>query len=144
MGTSVIITTFSDGVLTASTTFTISVFRALFSEAAVSEVQATLLQANLIPSGSSDFAPRTTATNASLIAYLNAQYAGGAGAGKFVFLRLSSDAPQVGGASRYRFTSADGAAVAENNNIWPQIGYTATSGNFPPPPSQKSPVVISL
>lgn len=230
VGSSTITITVSDGVLTASTTFTISVFRALFSEAADSEVQATLgtppfaiqslasnslivgtaggtvgrercpvfpfqlpdlgivnnpfttasftvnlegadgnpvgnvnvyglgrrdtgtilvsdywtatstidgtdatlLQANLIPSGSSDFGPRTTATNASLIAYLNAQYAGGTGAGKFVFLRLSSDAPQVGGASRYRFTSADGAAVAENNNIWPQIGYTATSGNFPP------------
>ncbi|QTN30773.1 hypothetical protein HZ994_11475 [Akkermansiaceae bacterium] len=95
---------------------------------------ATLLQTNLIPAGSSDFGLKTTntAANATLIAYLNAQYAGGAGAGKYVFLRLSSDAPQTGGASRYKVTSADGAAIAENNAIWPQIAYTATSGNFPP------------
>ena len=78
----------------------------------------------------------STGTNSALINYLNAQYAGGTNAGKFVFLRLSKDAITDAAARRYTVTSADGAAVANggspNNAIWPKINFTATAGNDAP------------
>ncbi len=74
--------------------------------------------------------------NTALLAYLNTQYAGGANAGKFVFLRLSKDAITDTAARRYTVTSADGAAVANGGSpdlaIWPQITFTATAGNDAP------------
>lgn len=92
---------------------------------AIDSTDATLLQANLIASGSSSFGVKMNDDigSANLIAYLNAQYAGGAGIGKFVFLRLSADAAQVGGSSRYVFTSTDGAMAASNNSIRPQLNF---------------------
>jgi hypothetical protein len=74
--------------------------------------------------------------NTALVAYLNAQYAGGANAGKFVFLRLSKDAFTDTTARRYTVTAADGALVANGGSpdtaVWPQINFTATAGNDAP------------
>jgi hypothetical protein len=86
---------------------------------------ATRLQNGFLNAGSGDFGPKTTdvAGSAALANYLNDQYANGAGAGDFVFLRLSADAAQTGGASRYMFTSADGAATAGDVSLRPQIQF---------------------
>jgi hypothetical protein len=91
--------------------------------AAIDPTDATLLQTALIPAGNASFGLKTTDStgSANLIAYLNAQYAGGAGAGKHIFLRLSADAAQTGGANRYVFTSSDGALA--NSQLRPQINF---------------------
>jgi len=62
----------------------------------------------------------------ALLNYLNAQYAGGAGIGQFVFLRLSPDANMTG-TTGYNVYTADAASstdptVADN---FPFITYTA-------------------
>lgn len=90
---------------------------------ATDNTDATLLQTALIPAGNASFGLKTTDStgSANLIAYLNAQYAGGAGAGKHIFLRLSADAAQTGGANRYVFTSSDGALA--NSQLRPQINF---------------------
>lgn len=84
---------------------------------------ATLLQSVFIPARSTSFGLKTMDAEGgtNLVAYLNAQYAGGTGIGKYVFLRLSSDAAQTGGANRYVFTSANGAGA--NSTIRPQINF---------------------
>jgi hypothetical protein len=90
---------------------------------ATDNTDASLLQAVLIPAGNASFGLKTTdaAGSENLVAYLNAQYAGGTGIGRFVFLRLSADAAQTGGANRYVFTSANGAG--SNTTIRPQINF---------------------
>lgn len=91
--------------------------------AEIDPTDATLLQPIFIPAGSTNFGIATTdaAGGSNLVDYLNAQYAGGSGIGKYVFLRLSADQAQVGGASRYVFTSANGAAT--NPLTRPQINF---------------------
>lgn len=84
---------------------------------------ATLLQSVFVPAGSTAFGLKTMDAEggANLVDYLNAQYAGGTGIGRYVFLRLSSDAAQTGGAHRYVFTSANGATSTPLNH--PQINF---------------------
>jgi hypothetical protein len=64
-----------------------------------------------------------------LLNFLNAQYAGGTNAGKYVFLRLNKDAGNGTNVGRYNITAADGAAVANAGlpdlTIWPRISYVA-------------------
>ncbi len=92
---------------------------------------ASLLQDKiLVPTSTIGITTTSVVGNANLVSYLNAQYAGGAGAGQFVFLRFSSESAVVGG-NRYALTSAEGAA--SNVTIWPQIDYTLTPGPVPPP-----------
>ena len=62
--------------------------------------------------------------NAALANYLNAQYATAEGRLKYVFLRLSSDAAMPLNV-RYVITSGNGANNAEDQEIWPQIGFSA-------------------
>jgi hypothetical protein len=93
---------------------------------AFDSTDATLLQGNLLLTP-----PATgvvTSTNAALVNYLNAQYAGGAGAGQFVFLRLSTTAAQSG-VARWQITSAEGGVA--NISFWPQINYTLAPTNPP-------------
>lgn len=91
---------------------------------AVDPTDATLLQNNLL------LTPPATglaiSSGTALAYYLNAQYAGGAGAGQFVFLRLSTDTAQSG-VARWEITSAEGGAANPAN--WPQINYTLAPTN---------------
>ncbi len=63
----------------------------------------------------------------ALASYLNAQYAAGANAGNYVFLRLGKDASVGPGFQKYTATTADGAATnnagSPNYTIWPRITY---------------------
>ncbi len=97
--------------------------------ATVDPTDATRLQ-NDILLANSPFGQITNdaAGAAALAAYLNAQYAGGAGAGQFVFLRLSTDTAQSG-VARWMMTSAEGATA--DLALWPQITYTAVPRGDP-------------
>lgn len=81
------------------------------------------------PDSSAGVIKSDPAGDSSLMIYLNAQYAGGANAGKYVFLRLNKDAGNGTNVSRYNVTSADGAAAANagfpDASIWPRIAFTA-------------------
>jgi hypothetical protein len=59
--------------------------------------------------------------DANLLDFLNAQYAGGAGAGEYVFLRLNVDADT---SQRWKIASGDAASEEQK----PQIRFTAVSG----------------
>ncbi|WP_411845034.1 hypothetical protein AAFN60_14195 [Roseibacillus persicicus] len=100
----------------------------------VDTTDATLLQMDMIPAGGSAVGLRSTdaSGDSNLSAYLNEQYAGGAGAGKYVFLRLSTDAAQTGSSSRYLVTSVDGAIAEGDESIRPQISYLTTANVFIP------------
>ncbi len=87
---------------------------------------ATYLQNNLLVSTTANGVVSTGSASTALTQYLNAQYAGGAGAGQYVFLRLSSDAAP-GGANRYNLTSADSGA-ANGIDTRPQIIYNVPTG----------------
>jgi hypothetical protein len=63
-----------------------------------------------------------TGGNANLVAYLNAQYADGSGAGQFVFLRLKPDASVTVEGERFRLATADSAAAEA---LRPTLNYTA-------------------
>lgn len=92
---------------------------------------ATLLQAKMLVATSTIGATATSVVgSANLVSYLNAQYAGGAGAGQYVFLRISSES-SVGAINRYALTSAEGAAG--NVAVWPEISYTLNTGPVPAP-----------
>jgi autotransporter-associated beta strand protein len=93
---------------------------------AVDPTDATFLQGNILLEPPS--AGIVTSSGTALVNYLNAQYAGGAGAGQFVFLRLSTDAAQSG-VARWQITSAEGGAANINN--WPQINFVLMSTNAP-------------
>lgn len=84
----------------------------------VDSTDATLIAQNVITENSTAYGLRTVG-NSALIDYLNAQYASGAGAGQYVFLRLSTDAPQTGNANRYLITSSEGGTAQTR----PQIIY---------------------
>ena len=98
---------------------------------ALDPTDASLLQDRiLVPTSTIGITTTSVVGSANLTSYLNAQYAGGAGAGQFVFLRFSSESAVAGG-NRYALTSAEGAAG--NVGIWPQIDYTLTPEPVPPP-----------
>lgn len=83
---------------------------------------ATLVQDNILTPSTTANANATTDAGGStaLAAYLNAQYAGGANIGNFVFLRLSPDAPHTTGTG-YNVHTANDTTVANN----PFITYEA-------------------
>lgn len=85
---------------------------------------ATLLHNNLLISTTATGVVATSA--AAFRNYLNAQYASGAGAGQYVFLRLSSETPATG-VNRYSLTSANGG-VAGPPDTRPQILYNLPTG----------------
>ncbi len=87
---------------------------------------ATRLQASIL-TGSTPLGLISTAPagNSALISYLNAQYAGGAGAGQYVFLRLNSAAAKTG-VARALLTLSEGG-VAGLPDTRPRITYIATS-----------------
>ncbi len=87
---------------------------------------ATYLQNNLLSPTTSNGIVSTGSTATALKDYLNAQYAGGAGAGQYVFLRLSSDAAPAG-VNRYNLTSADGGSAGATDTR-PQILYNIPTG----------------
>lgn len=88
---------------------------------------ASRLEENILTGSST---PSRTMTSLSgsvaLTNYLNAQYADGSGAGRYVFLRLSTNVP-IDAVHRYVITSADGA-LADHMASAPLIRY-----NFGPP-----------
>lgn len=77
---------------------------------AVDSTDADLLAESVITANSTSFGLKTI-NNAALVNYLNTQYDGGAGAGEYVFFRLSTTTRQTGGASRYLITSADAGTL---------------------------------
>ncbi len=87
----------------------------------------TALQASILtPASATDTRYDTQpATNDILRTFLNAQYAGGTGAGQYIFLRFSLQGP-TGADVRYNITSADGG-VAGPPDTRPIIGYTVTA-----------------
>ncbi|MEY4244860.1 MAG: hypothetical protein RLZZ245_2445, partial [Verrucomicrobiota bacterium] len=88
---------------------------------------ATLLQTNILSSAiATGVRSTSTAGSTSLIDYLNAQYASGAGAGQYVFLRFSTKAAATG-ANRYALTPAD-TGTAGSQDTRPQIIYNLPSG----------------
>lgn len=104
---------------------------------------ATLIQNNIL-GASAVTTPATTFTeagistedsagansNTSLIAYLNTQYAGGTGAGQFVFLRVNPDVSNVSNdGSRWRLATADDATATRK----PTLNYTAEVVGVPEP-----------
>ena len=89
---------------------------------AADPTDAVRLQTNILTSASA--LGRITTNfpgSVALVDYLNTQYEGGAGAGQYVFLRLSTNAP-IDAIKRYVLTSADGAA-ADNTLFGPLIVY---------------------
>ena len=83
---------------------------------------ATLIQNNILTSASAVSLILTSSTgNTALNTYLNSQYASGAGAGQYVFLRLSAETAASGG-NRYSLESADNASGSL------QIIYNLPSG----------------
>jgi autotransporter-associated beta strand protein len=83
---------------------------------------ATLIQSNILISTTANGPVYTSSTGATALKnYLNTQYASGAGAGQFVFIRLSSDAASTT-AKSYTITPANAA------NNGPRIIYNIPSG----------------
>jgi hypothetical protein len=83
----------------------------------------------------------TAGGSANLLAYLNTQYAGGAGAGQYVFLRINSRDVKTG-VSYATLTMSEGG-VAGPPDTRPRITYQA-AGNSPPYMSVISDQVISV
>ncbi len=69
--------------------------------------------------------------NTALLNYLNAQYDSGAGIGKYVFLRFSTDGGTVGANKGYFITSNEGGAEGPPDTR-PQIIFTTTPIDPPP------------
>ena len=63
--------------------------------------------------------------SANLVSYLNAQYAGGAGAGDYVFLRINSRSPKSG--VNYATLTMSEGGVSGPQATRPRISYQATS-----------------
>lgn len=83
----------------------------------------TLLQTDFITGGSSATPGHWTTTangSSNLLAYMNAQYANGSGAGEYVFLRLNPDADNGSVVESYDITSTDAAEAANR----PRINFT--------------------
>ncbi len=83
---------------------------------------ATFLQNNILTSATAvGLAATNSAGGTALNTYLNTQYASGAGAGQYVFLRMSTETAATG-ANRFALSSADNASGK------PQIIYNLPSG----------------
>ena len=81
----------------------------------------TLVEANFLVANSGYTADTTiSASSSALVDYLNAQYAGGAGAGQYVYLRLN---PTITFASAPRGYNIYGSG-AESSELVPQLSYT--------------------
>lgn len=91
----------------------------------IADPEAELLQDDLLTEGLPTDSPFFTsaAGSANLVAFLNEQYAGGSGAGDYVFLRLNSDADT---AQRWSLYAGD----VENEALKPQLLFTAIEGDF--------------
>ena len=102
-----------------------------YGETSVADpTDATRLQTNFLTASASSGVTTTSASgDSALIAYLNAQYAGGLGAGQYVFLRLNSRAA-MGNNVRYQLTMADGGQSGPPDTR-PRITYQ-TAVNQPP------------
>jgi autotransporter-associated beta strand protein len=88
---------------------------------------ATLLQSDILSSATATGVISTQSSGSTALKnYLNAQYASGAGAGKYVFLRLSTIAAP-GGNNRYTVTASNGG-VAGNQDTRPKIIYNLPTG----------------
>ena len=88
---------------------------------------ATLLQNNiLIASTTTGVMSSNSAGGTALRNYLNAQYAAGAGAGQYVFIRFSAETPATG-VNRFGLTSSDGGTVGTSDTR-PQIIYNLPTG----------------
>ncbi len=88
---------------------------------------ATFLQNNVLISTTATGVASTSSTgNTALNNYLNAQYAAGAGAGQYVFLRFSTETAATD-ANRFGLTSAEGG-TAGLPDTRPQIVYNLPSG----------------
>lgn len=89
---------------------------------ATDPTDAVRLQTNILTTASATGRIATShAGSVALINYLNTQYEGGIGAGQYVFLRLSTNAP-IDAVKRYTLTSAD-AAAADKTLFGPVITY---------------------
>jgi hypothetical protein len=87
---------------------------------------ATRLQTNILTDSTPVGVITTSASGAdSLLNYLNAQYASGAGAGKFVFLRLNT-VEAKSGINRATLTMSEGGAASPTDTR-PQIVFTVNS-----------------
>ena len=76
------------------------------------------------------FINTSASANIALVNFLNTQYGGGTGAGKFVFLRLSyNQNPSVAGNNSYQILTADAGGAAEKPLL------TLTSAAVPEPSS---------
>lgn len=96
-----------------------------FGGSDTADPEAELLQDDLlVPDMATDESFITSGLGgANLVAFLNEQYAGGAGAGDYVFLRLNSDADIT---QRWSLHSGD----AENESLRPQLLFNAITGVF--------------
>lgn len=61
----------------------------------------------------SDLYPTSPGANTLLLDYLNAQYAGGANIGSYVFIRLNMDKVGIGSGDRYNLTTFNGVGASE-------------------------------
>lgn len=101
------------------------------------DTDATPLQDNFLTSAAAfTGVGNTFSTDASgsaaLLGYLNSQYANGAGAGEFVFIRAGLDAVS-GTNERFSFTSAEGGIAGVGTS--PSIDFEFTSTSTVPEPS---------
>lgn len=108
----------------------------------VDTTDATLLAQDLVTANSTAYGEKTV-TGVALLNYLNAQYANGAGVSNYVFLRLSTDAPQSGASSRYDFTASEGGTAGPPDTR-PRLTFSYQSAaksnqtiNFPALPAKK-------
>lgn len=89
---------------------------------------ATLIQSNFLTASTVlGIQPFSDASQAALLSYLNAQYADGAGAGQYVFLRFSPNADTISGWTSWTVLSEDAGGADEK----PSLSYTA--GPVPEP-----------
>jgi autotransporter-associated beta strand protein len=94
---------------------------------AADPTDATFLQNNILISTTATGVTSTSTTGGTaLVSYLNAQYAAGAGAGQYLFLRFSTKTAATG-VNRYGLTSADGGS-AGSPDTRPQIIFNLPSG----------------
>ncbi len=92
---------------------------------------ATVIQAGILVDATPEGIITTSATGGtSLRNYLNAQYAGGAGAGQYVFLRVNTAAAPTS-VSRATLTMAESGVVGPPDTR-PQIDYSLVSPSAPP------------
>lgn len=92
---------------------------------------ATVIQENILVDATATGPVTTSPTGGtSLRNYLNAQYAGGAGAGQFVFLRVNTAAAPTG-VSRATLTMSEGGAVGPPDTR-PHLDFSIVSSNTAP------------